>query len=68
MIFIYCKWGFRPVAVVGKTVQKTGKIQPYTKGEINKQNNTETQYTQNIKQTYKTRKQIYKEYYKTRVE
>jgi hypothetical protein len=22
MILIYCKWGFRPVAVVGKIVQK----------------------------------------------
>ena len=50
------QFGFHPVAVVGKIVHKQ-KINNYIHGEQQYTKNTETQNTQNIKQTYKTRKQ-----------
>ena len=54
IILIYCNL-FPTVAVVGTLVQKQEK-DTYIQRRHKPQNNTTAQTTQNIKQTYKTRK------------
>jgi hypothetical protein len=50
------------VAIDGKFANKIGYETAINKRRNNKQNNTKTQNIHNRKQTYKTRRQTYKEY------